>query len=80
LEEGEDVQITGERQLPVSEFVAQRLGSIHSVLCASPGYLQQHGVPGSVDDLERHDSLRLQDPANPEGGNVADEQGERTVS
>lgn len=59
LEEGQDVLITGERQLPDSEFVAQRLGSIHSVLCASPGYLQQRGVPRSVDDLERHVCLRL---------------------
>lgn len=80
LEEGQDVLITGERQLPDSEFVAQRLGSIHSVLCASPGYLQQHGVPHSVDDLERHVCLRLQDPAYPEGWIFADEQGERTVS
>ncbi|WP_134580137.1 LysR family transcriptional regulator [Pseudomonas aeruginosa] len=80
LEEGQDVLITGERQLPDSEFVAQRLGSIHSVLCASPGYLQQHGVPRSVDDLERHVCLRLQDPAYPEGWIFADEQGERTVS
>ncbi|MBN0698491.1 LysR family transcriptional regulator, partial [Pseudomonas aeruginosa] len=79
LEEGQDVLITGERQLPDSEFVAQRLGSIHSVLCASPGYLQQHGVPRSVDDLERHVFLRLQDPAYPEGWIFADEQGERTV-
>ncbi|MFU1921442.1 LysR substrate-binding domain-containing protein, partial [Klebsiella pneumoniae] len=61
-------------------FVAQRLGSIHSVLCASPGYLQQRGVPRSVDDLERHVCLRLQDPAYPEGWIFADEQGERTVS
>ncbi|MGA4816838.1 LysR substrate-binding domain-containing protein [Pseudomonas aeruginosa] len=35
-------------------------------LCASPGYLQRHGVPRSVDDPERHARLRLQDPAYPE--------------
>lgn len=67
LEEGQDVVITRDRELPDSEFVAQTLGTIYSVLCASPAYLARHGTPHSVEDLREHRCLRLQDPTFPEG-------------
>ncbi|KAF1053562.1 MAG: HTH-type transcriptional regulator DmlR [Stenotrophomonas maltophilia] len=67
LEEGQDVVITRDRELPDSEFVAQTLGSIYSVLCASPAYLAANGTPHSVADLRDHRCLRLQDPTFPEG-------------
>lgn len=59
LGEGQDMLITNKRQLPGSEFVAQCLNSVHSVLYVNSGYLQQHGTSCSVDDLERHVYLRL---------------------
>ncbi|WP_315810810.1 LysR family transcriptional regulator [Bradyrhizobium sp. SZCCHNR3107] len=35
-------------------LVARRLGVQQSVLCASPDYLDRHGSPASLDDLEAH--------------------------
>ena len=53
LEEGVDVGIRiGE--LPDSGMRALRVGSIRLVLCASPNYLQQHGLPQQPDELLEH--------------------------
>tara|TARA_R110001592_G_scaffold363355_1_gene685039 strand:+ start:4516 stop:5415 length:900 start_codon:yes stop_codon:yes gene_type:complete len=53
LEEGIDVGIRiGE--LPDSGMRALRVGSIRLVLCASPNYLQQHGLPQQPDELLEH--------------------------
>ena len=35
-------------------MIVRRLGSLREVTCASPGYLQRHGTPRSVDDLAGH--------------------------
>lgn len=35
-------------------LIARRLALCHSVICASPAYLQQHGVPQSLDELAHH--------------------------
>jgi DNA-binding transcriptional LysR family regulator len=50
-----------------SSLVAKRLAPNHRVLCATPGYLAQHGAPASVADLQNHrlllhngDSWRLE--------------------
>jgi DNA-binding transcriptional LysR family regulator len=40
-----------------STLVARKLGSTHKILCASPGYLAQHGLPAAVIDLGRHDCI-----------------------
>ncbi|MEI2264623.1 LysR family transcriptional regulator [Erwinia sp. CGal63] len=42
-----------------SRLVARRLADNPRVLCASPAYLQQKGVPESLADLKNHDALRL---------------------
>jgi DNA-binding transcriptional LysR family regulator len=65
LEEGHDVVITHSRELPDSDLVAQRLGSIYSVVCAAPAYLQQHGTPQTPEALREHRCLRLLDPVYP---------------
>lgn len=62
LEDGQDVVITFARELPDSQMVAQLLGPMFSVLCASPAYLAQHGVPRQPADLQGHRMLRLLDP------------------
>jgi DNA-binding transcriptional LysR family regulator len=41
-------------QLRDSSLIATRLGSRTRYLCASPGYLQAHGCPQSLEDLARH--------------------------
>jgi DNA-binding transcriptional LysR family regulator len=40
--------------LPDSSLVATRIGRIRSVVCASPAYLDEHGVPRSPEDLAGH--------------------------
>jgi DNA-binding transcriptional LysR family regulator len=56
LEEGIDVAIRiGE--LPDSSYKAIRVGSVRRLLCASPGYLAERGVPETPDDLSAHDII-----------------------
>ncbi|MFM2405900.1 MAG: LysR family transcriptional regulator [Pseudomonadota bacterium] len=40
-------------------FVARPLGPMRLLLCASPAYLQSHGVPRSIDALRQHAALML---------------------
>ncbi len=40
--------------LPDSSLIAQKLGMIRHVVCASPGYLAARGVPEVIGDLSRH--------------------------
>jgi DNA-binding transcriptional LysR family regulator len=40
--------------LPDSALTAVRLGEVRRVLCASPRYLEKHGSPRNLRDLERH--------------------------
>jgi DNA-binding transcriptional LysR family regulator len=56
LEEGFDVGVRiGE--LPDSSLRALRVGSVRMVLCASPRYLQRHGVPQSPRDILEHSTI-----------------------
>ncbi|QHH98173.1 LysR family transcriptional regulator [Acinetobacter dispersus] len=41
-------------QLKSSSLIAKRLSTNQRVLCASPAYLQQYGVPTSLSDLKLH--------------------------
>lgn len=53
VDEGVDVAIRiGE--LPDSTMQAVRVGQVRRVICASPAYLQVHGIPLTPDDLHRH--------------------------
>lgn len=62
-------------ELSDSSLVARRLAAVRRVLCATPGYLEKHGTPGTLDDLATHvclpqhtqDVWRLE---GPEGGVV----------
>lgn len=56
LEEGVDVAFRiGD--LPDSGYHALRVGTVRRVLCASPGYLAQHGTPLTPADLSAHQIL-----------------------
>lgn len=56
-----------------SSLVAKRLAPVRRVLCASPGYIAQHGLPQSIDELRHHrclpahnnDLWRLEGPEGP---------------
>ncbi|MBJ9721280.1 LysR family transcriptional regulator [Acinetobacter calcoaceticus] len=63
LAKGVDVSLYLTESLTDSRFVARRIGTIFSVLCASPAYLEKHGVPNSPEDLKNHACLRLVNPS-----------------
>jgi len=69
--EGYDVAIRI-ADLVDTSLVARKLAPNHRVLCASPTYLERHGMPISLADLGRHrllvhnaDSWRLEGPEGP---------------
>ena len=44
-------------KLQDSSMVAQQVARLRQITCASPGYLDRHGRPRSLDDLDRHQSV-----------------------
>ena len=40
-----------------SSLVARKLCTVGLVLCASPGYVERHGAPKHIDELDEHDRL-----------------------
>ncbi|ARU88464.1 LysR family transcriptional regulator [Pseudomonas sp. M30-35] len=80
IDDGQDVVFTMARELPDSELVAQLLGSNYSVVCAAPSYLEQHGIPKSLDDLAEHRCLRLIDPVFGDSWTFNDNGVERAIS
>lgn len=57
LEEGYDVAIRI-GSLPDSSLVARRLTRCQMLFCASPAYLETHGVPANAEALAHHRCLR----------------------
>ncbi|MFV9614477.1 MAG: LysR family transcriptional regulator [Gammaproteobacteria bacterium] len=56
IQEGFDLAIRI-ANLPDSSLIARRFAPIKTVICASPAYLEQMGVPQSPDDLIQHQCL-----------------------
>lgn len=56
LDEGIDVAVRI-AHLPDSSLQAVRVGAVRSVVCASPHYLEQHGVPEHPRDLADHTGI-----------------------
>lgn len=56
VEQGFDVAIRA-GDLPDSSLVARKLAPLHSVVCASPEYLSQQGIPEKPADLEQHNCM-----------------------
>jgi DNA-binding transcriptional LysR family regulator len=66
LEEGYDVALrVSPDALPDSNYISHKLGTVQSVLCAAPVYLEKHGIPTSVDDLAHHICLQVAMPIFP---------------
>ena len=57
--EGFDVAIRI-AELADSSLVARKLAPVRRVICASPAYLERHGMPRSLQDLENHNCLTHQ--------------------
>lgn len=47
-------------QLPDSRLVAIGVGSIRRVVCASPAYLAEHGIPATPEDLSTHNCITFE--------------------
>ncbi|MDP5291555.1 LysR family transcriptional regulator [Oceanimonas sp. CHS3-5] len=56
VEEGFDVALRI-GHLKSSSLIARRMAPIRLVICASPSYLERHGTPASISDLEQHRCL-----------------------
>jgi DNA-binding transcriptional LysR family regulator len=75
-------------ELKDSTLVARKIATDIRVICATPAYLDAHGTPGALSDLERHNCLsvgseetwRLEGPDGPvqvhTAGNVRSDSGE----
>lgn len=63
LGKGIDVSLYLAESLADSRFVARQIGTIFSLLCASPTYLEKYGEPKSLEDLQKHACLRLVNPS-----------------
>src|ERR1700742_1285139 len=58
IDEGFDVAIRASPTgLKSSSLIARQVATAHIVLCASPDYLQRHGVPKTLADLSRHNFI-----------------------
>ncbi|MEM6710793.1 MAG: LysR family transcriptional regulator [Pseudomonadota bacterium] len=57
--EGFDVAIRI-AELNDSSLVARKLAPIHRVLCAAPSYIEEHGTPETISDLQSHRLLTTQ--------------------
>jgi DNA-binding transcriptional LysR family regulator len=56
IEEGFDLAIHLD-ELRDSSLIARKLGSSQRVVCGSPQYFRNHGVPKTPDDLRKHNCL-----------------------
>lgn len=60
VNEGFDLEILVGDDLP-GQLLGKKLVANRRVLCATPGYLEQRGVPSSLEDLANHDCLVLKE-------------------
>lgn len=65
VEEGYDMAVRIGR-LKDSSLVARKLCPARIIICASPAYLERHGVPQTPADLAQHHCLLYTGSANPE--------------
>jgi DNA-binding transcriptional LysR family regulator len=66
IADGYDVALRASpTSLPDSAYIAHRLGTLSSVLCASQAYLDANGVPETVEDLSGHMCLQVAIPLFP---------------
>jgi DNA-binding transcriptional LysR family regulator len=52
-------------ELPDSNLMATRLGTVRRVMCASPAYLAARGIPETPDDLARHSVISFETVGGP---------------
>lgn len=66
IDEGYDVSVQlSSTELPSSGSIAAHVGRSYSILCASPSYLIERGIPDSVGELADHTCLQTTSPTRP---------------
>lgn len=66
-------------ELPDSSLVATRIGSIRRVVCASPAYLAEHGMPKTPKDLAAHSCITFEGLTAPAAWTFATGKSDLTV-
>jgi len=66
-------------QLEDSSLIARRLAPVRNLVCASPGYLAEHGTPARPEDLMNHSYLRYSNVPERRVFAWLDEQGRERV-
>ena len=61
--EGIDVSIYPSQRLQDSALITRRLGTTFGVMCASPNYVMEAGLPSHPAELRSHPCLRLSNPS-----------------
>jgi len=79
VEEGFDLAVRI-AELGDSTLKARRLAPIRMVLCASPAYLQQQGIPQSPWELGDHQGLRYKSDAGTSTWKLTDREGKEHVA
>jgi DNA-binding transcriptional LysR family regulator len=78
VREGVDVALRVTGDPPDSALVYRRLGPNRQVVCASPAYLKEHGVPKTPQDLKSHDCVAHTQRATPRLWQFTTRNGART--
>ncbi|MEX5747390.1 LysR substrate-binding domain-containing protein [Massilia sp. X63] len=66
IAEGFDLDVRIGDDIP-PQLVARKLMDNHRILCASPGYIAQHGMPASLQELAGHQCLAIKEREHPFG-------------
>lgn len=78
LEEGIDLAIRIGK-LADSSLVSRRLATCHSILCAAPSYIAQHGQPQTPEDLSQHQIISFATAANADAWHFYSPSGEEKI-
>jgi DNA-binding transcriptional LysR family regulator len=67
-------------ELPDSSLVAARVGSIRRVICGSPGYFAERGMPTTPGELGTHDCITFEGLLSPRAWTFARDKSEVSVA
>lgn len=77
--DGIDVAVRIARQPASTNVIARKIGSIRTIICASPDYLARRGVPELPKDLAAHDTLSFTYLSTGDDWSLRDAGGHETV-
>ncbi|MDK7859580.1 hypothetical protein QP671_29120, partial [Klebsiella pneumoniae] len=51
-------------ELDDGDYIAKEVGTVKMTTCASPAYLDQHGTPETMDELQQHQAVNWINSSN----------------